>query len=133
MKLTTKLLKELIKEELQNTQMESEFKTPSYASDDYWKMQKVLSDKFGDSFQKDADGRYQRVRTPAKQKLIKDLEDLGRQDVIHAMGTLSEISIFIVAEIAHYVETNDKEGLDKMVDRARRHGKAVIDSGPLGT
>ena len=113
--------------------MESEFKTPSYASDDYWKMQKVLSDKFGDSFQKDADGRYQRVQTPAKQKLIKDLEDLGRQDVIHAMGTLSEISIFIVAEIAHYVETNDKEGLDKMVDRARRHGKAVIDSGPLGT
>ena len=133
MKITKERLVEIIKEELQSTQLESEFKTPSYASDDYWKMQKVLSDKFGDSFQKDADGRYQRVRTPAKQKLVKDLEDLGRQDVIHAMGALSEISIYMVAEIAHYVETNDKEGLDKMVDRARRHGKAVIDSGPLGT
>ena len=133
MKITKQRLIEIIKEELQDTQMESEFKTPSYASDDYWKMQKVLSDKFGDSFQKDADGRYQRVRTPAKQKLIKDLEDLGRQDVIHAMGTLSEISIFIVAEIAHYVETNDKEGLDKMVDKARRRGQAVVRSGPLGT
>jgi flagellar motor switch protein FliG len=75
----------------------------------------------------------QRVETPAKQKLIKDLEDLGREDVINAMDTLSEVSIFIVAEIAHYVETNDKEGLDKMVDRAKRHGQAVIRSGPLGT
>jgi flagellar motor switch protein FliG len=75
----------------------------------------------------------QRVETPAKQKLIKHLEDLGREDVINAMDTLSEVSIFIVAEIAHYVETNDKEGLDKMVDRAKRHGQAVIRSGPLGT
>jgi len=137
MKLTTKLLRQLIKEtieeESQNTQMESEFKSPSYASDDYWKMQKVLTDKFGTTFQKDADGRYQRVETPAKQKLVKDLEDLGRQDVIRAMGTLSEISIYMVAEIAHYVETNDMEGLDKMVNKARRHGQAVIDSGPLGT
>jgi hypothetical protein len=132
MKLTTKLLKKLIKEELENTQMESEFKKPNYASDDYWKMQRVLTDKFGTTFQK-IDGRMQRVETPAKQKLIKDLEDLGREDVINAMNTLSEVSIFIVAEIAHYVETNDKEGLDKMVDRAKRHGQAVIRSGPLGT
>jgi hypothetical protein len=132
MKLTTKLLKKLIKEELENTQMESEFKKPNYASDDYWKMQRVLTDKFGTTFQK-IDGRMQRVETPAKQKLIKDLEDLGREDVINAMDTLSEVSIFIVAEIAHYVETNDKEGLDKMVDRAKRHGQAVIRSGPLGT
>ena len=132
MKLTTKLLKKLIKEELENTQMESEFKKPNYASDDYWKMQRVLTDKFGTTFQK-IDGRMQRVETPAKQKLIKDLEDLGREDVISAMNTLSEVSIFIVAEIAHYVETNDKEGLDKMVDRAKRHSQAVIRSGPLGT
>ena len=133
MKITKERLVEIIKEELQSTQLESEFKSPSYASDDYWKMQKVLNDKFGTTFQKDADGRYQRVETPAKQKLVKDLEDLGRQDVIHAMGTLSEISIYMVAEIAHYVETNDMEGLDKMVNKARRHGQAVIDSGPLGT
>ena len=135
MKLTTKLLRRLIKEaieESENTQMESEFKRPSYASDEYREMHKALEDKFGDTFQK-IDGRYQLVRTPAKQKLVKDLEDLGRQDVIHAMGSLSEISIFMVAEIAHYVETNDKEGLDKMVEKARRHGKAVVDSGPLGT
>ena len=133
MKITKERLVEIIKEELQNTQMESEFKRPSYASDDYWKMHRVLTDKFGTTFQKDADGRYQRVETPAKQKLVKDLEDLGRQDVIHAMGALSEISIYMVAEIAHYVETNDKEGLDKMVDKARRHGRAVVRSGPLGT
>tara|TARA_Y100001937_G_C6956392_1_gene256947 strand:+ start:66 stop:467 length:402 start_codon:yes stop_codon:yes gene_type:complete len=133
MKITKERLVEIIKEELQSTQLESEFKSPSYASDDYWKMQKVLTDKFGTTFQKDADGRYQRVETPAKQKLVKDLEDLGRQDVIRAMGTLSEISIYMVAEIAHYVETNDMEGLDKMVNKARRHGQAVIDSGPLGT
>ena len=133
MKITKERLVEIIKEELEGVQMESEFKSPSYASDDYWKMQKVLTDKFGTTFQKDADGRYQRVETPAKQKLVKDLEDLGRQDVIRAMGTLSEISIYMVAEIAHYVETNDMEGLDKMVNKARRHGQAVIDSGPLGT
>ena len=132
MKITKQRLIEIIKEELKNNQMESEFKKPNYASDDYWKMQRVLTDKFGTTFQK-IDGRMQRVETPAKQKLIKDLEDLGREDVISAMNTLSEVSIFIVAEIAHYVETNDKEGLDKMVDRARRHGQAVIRSGPLGT
>tara|TARA_R100001443_G_scaffold105134_1_gene114057 strand:- start:347 stop:745 length:399 start_codon:yes stop_codon:yes gene_type:complete len=132
MKITKERLVEIIKEELQNTQMESEFKRPRYGSDEYREMHRALEDKFGDTFQK-IDGRYQRVRTPAKQKLIKDLEDLGRQDVIHAMGTLSEISIFIVAEIAHYVETNDKEALDKMVEKARRHGQAVIRSGPLGT
>ena len=132
MKITKERLVEIIKEELQNTQMESEFKRPHYGSDEYREMHRALEDKFGDTFQK-IDGRYQRVRTPAKQKLIKDLEDLGRQDVIHAMGTLSEISIFIVAEIAHYVETNDKEALDKMVEKARRHGQAVIRSGPLGT
>jgi len=132
MKLTTKLLVQLIKEELQNTQLESEFKKPSYASDDYWKMHRALTDKFGTTFQK-IDGRMQRVETPATQKLIKDLEDLGREDVISAMNTLSEVSIFMVAEIAHYVETNDKEGLDKMVDKARRHGQAVVRSGPLGT
>tara|TARA_A100001515_G_scaffold133714_1_gene123152 strand:+ start:104 stop:511 length:408 start_codon:yes stop_codon:yes gene_type:complete len=135
MKLTTKLLRQLIKEtieESQNTQLESEFKKPNYASDDYWKMHRVLTDKFGTTFQK-IDGRMQRVETPATQKLIKDLEDLGREDVISAMNTLSEVSIFMVAEIAHYVETNDKEGLDKMVDKARRHGQAVVRSGPLGT
>ena len=132
MKLTTKLLVQLIKEELQNTQLESEFKKPSYASDDYWKMHRALTDQFGTTFQK-IDGRMQRVETPATQKLIKDLEDLGREDVISAMNTLSEVSIFMVAEIAHYVETNDKEGLDKMVDKARRHGQAVVRSGPLGT
>ena len=135
MKLTTKLLRQLIKEtieESQNTQLESEFKKPNYASDDYWKMHRVLTDKFGTTFQK-IDGRMQRVETPATQKLIKDLEDLGREDVISAMNTLSEVSIFMVAEIAHYVETNDKEGLDKMVEKARRHGQAVVRSGPLGT
>ena len=132
MKITKERLVEIIKEELQNTQLESEFKKPNYASDDYWKMQRVLTDKFGTTFQK-IDGRMQRVETPATQKLIKDLEDLGREDVISAMNTLSEVSIFIVAEIAHYVETNDKEGLDKMVDKARRHGQAVVRSGPLGT
>ena len=132
MKITKERLVEIIKEELQNTQLESEFKKPSYASDDYWKMHRTLTDKFGTTFQK-IDGRMQRVETPAKQKLIKDLEDLGREDVISAMNTLSEVSIFMVAEIAHYVETNDKEGLDKMVDKARRHGQAVVRSGPLGT
>ena len=132
MKITKERLVEIIKEELQNTQLESEFKKPSYASDDYWKMHRALTDKFGTTFQK-IDGRMQRVETPATQKLIKDLEDLGREDVINAMDTLSEVSIFMVAEIAHYVETNDKEGLDKMVDKARRHGQAVVRSGPLGT
>ena len=132
MKITKERLVEIIKEELQNTQMESEFKKPSYASDDYWKMHRTLTDKFGTTFQK-IDGRMQRVETPATQKLIKDLEDLGREDVISAMNTLSEVSIFMVAEIAHYVETNDKEGLDKMVEKARRHGQAVVRSGPLGT
>ena len=132
MKITKERLVEIIKEELQNTQMESEFKKPSYASDDYWKMHSALTDKFGDTYQK-IDGRLQLVQTPAKQKLVKDLEDLGREDVISAMNTLSEVSIFMVAEIAHYVETNDKEGLDKMVDKARRHGQAVVRSGPLGT
>ena len=132
MKITKERLVEIIKEELQNTQLESEFKKPNYASDDYWKMHRTLTDKFGTTFQK-IDGRMQRVETPAKQKLIKDLEDLGREDVISAMNTLSEVSIFMVAEIAHYVETNDKEGLDKMVDKARRHGQAVVRSGPLGT
>ena len=132
MKITKERLVEIIKEELQNTQLESEFKKPNYASDDYWKMQRALTDKFGTTFQK-IDGRMQRVETPAKQKLIKDLEDLGREDVISAMNTLSEVSIFMVAEIAHYVETNDKEGLDKMVEKARRHGQAVVRSGPLGT
>tara|TARA_R100000388_G_C7166798_1_gene121911 strand:+ start:224 stop:622 length:399 start_codon:yes stop_codon:yes gene_type:complete len=132
MKITKERLVEIIKEELQNTQLESEFKKPSYASDDYWKMHRVLTDKFGDTYQK-IDGRLQLVQTPAKQKLVKDLEDLGREDAISAMDTLSEVSIFMVAEIAHYVETNDKEGLDKMVDKARRHGRAVVRSGPLGT
>ena len=132
MKITKQRLVEIIKEELQNTQLESEFKKPNYASDDYWKMHRALTDKFGTTFQK-IDGRMQRVETPATQKLIKDLEDLGREDVISAMNTLSEVSIFMVAEIAHYVETNDKEGLDKMVDKARRHGQAVVRSGPLGT
>ena len=132
MKITKERLVEIIKEELQNTQLESEFKKPNYASDDYWKMHRALTDKFGTTFQK-IDGRMQRVETPATQKLIKDLEDLGREDVISAMNTLSEVSIFMVAEIAHYVETNDKEGLDKMVDKARRHGQAVVRSGPLGT
>jgi len=132
MKITKQRLVEIIKEELQNTQLESEFKKPNYASDDYWKMHRTLTDKFGTTFQK-IDGRMQRVETPAKQKLIKDLEDLGREDVISAMNTLSEVSIFMVAEIAHYVETNDKEGLDKMVEKARRHGQAVVRSGPLGT
>ena len=132
MKITKERLIQIIKEELQNTQLESEFKKPNYASDDYWKMHRTLTDKFGTTFQK-IDGRMQRVETPATQKLIKDLEDLGREDVISAMNTLSEVSIFIVAEIAHYVETNDKEGLDKMVDKARRHGQAVVRSGPLGT
>ena len=132
MKITKERLVEIIKEELQNTQLESEFKKPNYASDDYWKMHRTLTDKFGTTFQK-IDGRMQRVETPATQKLIKDLEDLGREDVISAMNTLSEVSIFMVAEIAHYVETNDKEGLDKMVDKARRHGQAVVRSGPLGT
>ena len=59
MKLTTKLLRQLIKEtieESQNTQLESEFKKPNYASDDYWKMHRVLTDKFGTTFQK-IDGR----------------------------------------------------------------------------
>ena len=132
MKIKKERLVEIIKEELQNTQMESEFKKPSYASDDYWKMHSALTDKFGDTYQK-IDGRLQLVQTPAKQKLVKDLEDLGREDAISAMNTLSEISIYMVAEIAHYVETNDKEGLDKMVDKARRHGQAVVRSGPLGT
>ena len=95
-------------------------------------MHRALTDKFGDTYQK-IDGRYQLVQTPATQKLIKDLEDLGREDVISAMNTLSEVSIFMVAEIAHYVETKDKERLAKMVKRANAHGQAVIDSGSLGT
>ena len=127
MKLTTKLLTKLIKEVIAE-----EFKRPPYGSDEYRAMQRDLNDKYGVTFQK-IDGRMQRVETPATQKLIKDLEDLGREDVISAMNTLSEVSIFMVAEIAHYVETNDKEGLDKMVDKARRHGQAVVRSGPLGT
>ena len=132
MKLTTKLLKKLIKEELENTQMESEFQKPRYSSDDYWKMQKVLNDKFGTTFQR-IDGRIRRVETPAYQQLIKDLEELGRQDVIDRLPVLSSISIYMVAEVAHYVKTNDMEALDKMVGAAKRHGQAVIDSGPLGT
>ena len=71
MKITKQRLIEIIKEELKNNQMESEFKKPNYASDDYWKMQKVLTDKFGDTYQK-IDGRYQLVQTPAKQKLVKE-------------------------------------------------------------
>ena len=137
MKITKERLVEIIKEELQNTQMESEFKKPSYASDDYWKMHSALTDKFGDTYQK-IDGRLQLVQTPAKQKLLEDIKALypkqkEREVVIRALGTLSEVSIFLVAEIAHYVETNDKERLAKMVTRAQAHGQAVIDSGSLGT
>jgi len=132
MKITKERLVQIIKEELESTQMESEFQRPRYSSDDYWKMQRTLSDKFGTTYQK-IDGRMERVETPAKQKLIKDLEDLGREDVIQALPSLSSISIFMVAEIAHYVETNDMEALDKMVGAAKRHGQAVIRSGPLGT
>ena len=137
MKITKERLVEIIKEELQNTQMESEFKKPSYASDDYWKMHRVLTDKFGDTYQK-IDGRLQLVQTPAKQKLLEDIETLypnqkEREVVIRAMDTLSEVSIFLVAEIAHYVETKDKERLAKMGNRAQAHGQAVIDSGSLGT
>ena len=137
MKITKERLVEIIKEELQNTQLESEFKKPNYASDDYWKMHRVLTKKFGDTYER-IDGRLQLVQTPAKQKLLEDIEALypnekEREAVISAMNTLSGVSIFMVAEIAHYVETNDKEGLDKMVDKARRHGQAVVDSGSLGT
>ena len=137
MKITKERLVEIIKEELQNTQMESEFKKPSYASDDYWKMHSALTDKFGDTYQK-IDGRLQLVQTPAKQKLLEDIETLypnqkEREVVIRAMDTLSEVSIFLVAEIAHYVETKDKERLAKMGNRAQAHGQAVIDSGSLGT
>ena len=137
MKITKERLVEIIKEELQNTQMESEFKKPSYASDDYWKMHSALTDKFGDTYQK-IDGRLQLVQTPAKQKLLEDIKALypnqkEREVVIRALGTLSEVSIFLVAEIAHYVETKDKERLAKMVKRANAHGQAVIDSGSLGT
>tara|TARA_X000001388_G_C2230431_1_gene122956 strand:- start:468 stop:866 length:399 start_codon:yes stop_codon:yes gene_type:complete len=132
MKLTTKLLIQLIKEELENTQMESEFQKPRYSSDEYREMQKALNDKFGTTYQK-IDGRMRRVETPAYQELIKKLEELGRQDVIQRLPVLSSISIYMVAEVAHYVETNDMEALDKMVGAAKRHGQAVIRSGPLGT
>jgi len=127
MKLTTKLLRKLIKEV-----MTEGFEKPSYASDEYWAKQRELNDIYGVTFQR-IDGRYQRVQPPALQELIKNLENLGRQDVIQALPSLSEVSIYMVAEIAHYVETNDKEGLDKMVEKARRHGQAVVGSGPLGT
>ena len=127
MKLTTKLLRKLIKEV-----MTEGFEKPSYASDEYWAKQRELNDIYGVTFQR-IDGRYQRVQPPALQELIKNLENLGRQDVIQALPSLSEVSIYMVAEIAHYVETNDKEGLDKMVEKARRHGQAVVRSGPLGT
>ena len=123
----TKLLRKLIKEV-----MTEGFEKPSYASDEYWAKQRELNDIYGVTFQR-IDGRYQRVQPPALQELIKNLENLGRQDVIQALPSLSEVSIYMVAEIAHYVETNDKEGLDKMVDKARRHGRAVVRSGPLGT
>lgn len=132
MKITKERLVQIIKEELKNNQMESEFQIPRYSSDDYWKMQKTLNDKFGTTYQK-IDGRMQRVETPAYQELIKDLEELGRQDVIDRLPVLSSISIYMVAEIAHYVETNDMEALDKMVNKAKRHGQAVVRSGPLGT
>ena len=127
MKLTKQLLKKLIKEV-----MTEGFEKPSYASDEYWARQRELTDKFGTTFQK-IDGRYQRVETPAKQKLVKDLEKLGRQDVIGNLSALSEISIYKIAEVAHYVETNNMEGLDKMVRSARNYGDAVVRSGPLGT
>jgi hypothetical protein len=127
MKLTTKLLRKLIKEV-----MTEGFERPSYASDEYWAKQKELNDKFGTTYQK-IDGRMRRVETPAYQELIKKLEELGRQDVIDRLPVLSSISIYMVAEIAHYVETNDMEALDKMVNKAKRHGQAVIRSGPLGT
>ena len=127
MKLTTKLLRKLIKEV-----MTEGFEKPAYASDEYWAKQRELNDIYGVTFQR-IDGRYQRVQPPALQELIKNLENLVRQDVIQALPSLSEVSIYMVAEIAHYVETNDKEGLDKMVEKARRHGQAVVRSGPLGT
>ena len=127
MKLTTKLLKKLIKEA-----MAEDFKKPPYASDEYRAMQRDLNDKFGVTYER-IDGRYQRVEPPALQELIKNLEKLGRQDVIDRLPVLSSISIYMVAEIAHYVETNDMEALDKMVNKAKRHGQAVVRSGPLGT
>ena len=127
MKLTTKLLKNLIKEV-----MTEGFERPPYASDEYRAMQRDLNDKYGVTYQK-IDGRMQRVQPPALQELIKDLEKLGRQDVIGNLSALSEISIYKIAEVAHYVETNDMEGLDKMVGTARSYGDSVMRSGPLGT
>ena len=127
MKLTTKLITKLIKEVIAE-----EFKRPSYGSDEYRAMQRDLNDKYGVTFQK-IDGRMQRVQPPALQELIKDLEKLGRQDVIGNLSALSEISIYKIAEVAHYVETNNMEGLDKMVGTARSYGDSVMRSGPLGT
>jgi len=91
-----------------------------------------LENEYGIRYEK-VDGRYQRIAGPAYQEMVKDLEALGRQDVIDRLHVLYSISIFKMKEIHDLAKAGDMEGLDKMVGSAKRHGDAVVRSGPLGT
>ena len=132
MKITKERLIEIIKEEIQNSQISEKFERPRYGSDEYRAMQRDLNDKYDRTLTK-VDGRMQWVNPPAWDEMVKDLQDLGREDVIAALGTLNSISIYMIAEVDYYAKTKDMEGLDSMVRKAKGHGAAVIRSGPLGT
>jgi len=139
MKITKERLIEIIKEELQNTQSTNE---AAYASDEEEfaardaaraEKHRELEKLYGVSYEKDESGRYQRVLGPAYQEMVKELEELGRPDVIDRLHVLYSISITKMKEVHDLAKAGDMEGLDKIVGSAKRHGQAVVRSGPLGT
>tara|TARA_R100000005_G_C4824488_1_gene104068 strand:- start:83 stop:484 length:402 start_codon:yes stop_codon:yes gene_type:complete len=133
MKITKERLVEIIKEELQNSQISEKFEMPLRGSDEYREMHKQLENEYGIRYEKDEDGRYQRVTGPEYQQMVKDLEELGRPDVIDRLPVLYSISIFKMKQIHELAKAGDMEGLDEMVGAAKAHGQAVVRSGPLGT
>lgn len=139
MKITKERLIEIIKEELQNTQNTNE---AAYASDEEEfaaqdaaraEKRRELEKLYGVRYEKDEDGRMQRVYGPAYQEMVKELEELGRPDVVDRLHVLYSISITNMKEIHDLAKAGDMEGLDKMVGAATSFGNAVIRSGPLGT
>ena len=133
MKITKERLVEIIKEELQNSQISEKFEMPLRGSDEYREMHKQLEKEYGVRYERGDDGRLQRVTGPEYQKMVKELEKLGRPDVIDRLHVLYSISIFKMKQIHELAKAGDMDGLDKMVGAAKAHGKAVVDSGSLGT
>ena len=139
MKITKERLIEIIKEELQNTQNTNEAADASdeeeFAAQDAARAEKSreLEKLYFVKYEKDENGRYQRVYGPAYQEMVKDLENLGRPDVIDRLPILYSISITNMKEVHDLAKAGDMEGLDKMVGSAKSFGDAVIRSGPLGT